>query len=243
MYRDPLELRVNRLSMRRPTTLATHSTQDSTAEAVATTIRVGLAAGPGMFRQGVAALLAAEPDVELLDQVADGEAAWKAIQALEPDVAILDQVLPTASGIEVARRVAAAALGTRCLLLAMHEDATQASQALRAGAAGYVLKENSFEELMLALRSIDAGGTFVSPSIATRLRALRHSGQGAQALSPRELEVVRLLAAGMRSKEIARALAISPQTVETHRRRLMRKLEVHSTAEVVRYAAQSGVLV
>lgn len=204
---------------------------------------VVLADGHGMFCQGLGSLLAAEPDVELLALVGDGEAAWHAIQVHEPDVAILDLRLTKASGIEVARRVAAAALDTRCLLLATHEDPTLAPQALRAGAAGYVLKENKFEQLMLALHTIHCGGTFVSPAIATKLRALRRRGHDTAVLSPTEREVVRLLAAGKSSKEIARILAISPQTVNTNRRRLMKKLNLHSSAEVVRFAVQSGLVV
>lgn len=216
--------------------------QEPHADPRAATIGVVLADSNGMFRQGLAALLAAHPEVEVLAQVADGEAAWQAIQTREPDIAILDLVLTKATGIEVTRRVAAAARDTRCLMLATHEDPDLASQALRAGAAGYVLKHSRFEELMLALRSINAGGTFISPSIATKLRALQRDGRDPVTLSPREREVVRLLAVGKRTKEIARALGISPHTVDTHRRRLMKKLRLGSAAEVVRYAAQSGLL-
>jgi DNA-binding NarL/FixJ family response regulator len=215
---------------------------DSHAEVCPRAIAVVLADRHGMFRQGLASLLSAEPDVLLLAQVADGEAVWQAIRIYEPDVAILDLVLTKASGIEVMRRVDAAALGTRCLILANHEDPSLASQALGAGAAGYVLKDSDLAELMLALRSIDAGGVFVSPSIAIKLRAVRRGGHGSVVLSPRELEVVRLLAAGKSSKEIARALVISPQTVDTHRRRLMKKLQLHSAIEVVCYAAQNRLL-
>lgn len=243
MHHALLKLGFDRLNLARPIPASTGLTRDASAEPDATTIRVLLADGHSMVRQGLAALLTAEPDVDFVTQVGDGEAAWQAIQTQEPDVAILDLLLTKASGIEIARRVDTAPLGTRCLMLATHEDPTLASQALRAGASGYVLKENKFEELKLAMRSIHLGGTFVSPAIAIKLRALRRHGNDTAALSLREREVVRLLAAGKSSKGIARVLAISPQTVDTHRRRLMRKPNLHSAAEVVRFAVQSGLAV
>ncbi len=202
-----------------------------------------LADDHAIVRQGLASLLLAEPDIALLAQAADGEAAWQSIQAHRPDIAILDLSMPRATGIEVTRRVEAAALGTRCLLLTMHDDPAAALQAQEAGAAGYVLKDNSFEELVLAVRSIAAGGTFVTPSVRAKLRALERNGQRPMALSPRELEVIRLIAAGHSSKEIGRPLAISPRTVDTYRNRLMKKLGLHSVADVVRWVVQRGMVV
>jgi len=242
MERDSLNLGVYRPPPARSLSDSAQPAYDSSAEACAATIRVLLAGVQGMFRQGLASLLEAECDVGSVVQVGDGESAWRAIRTGEPDVAIIDLVLPDASGFEVVRRVDAAALGTRCLMLASHEDPVLASQALRAGAAGYVIKQGRFEELMLALRSIEAGGTFVSPSLADKLRSLRRNGPHIPVLSPREQDVVRLLAAGKSSKGIARTLEISPQTVDTHRRRLMRKLRLHSATEVVRYAVQIGLI-
>jgi DNA-binding NarL/FixJ family response regulator len=229
-------------SLERPRAAPTSPTHNSDTQADPRPLGIVLADSHGLCRQGLAALLKAQPDVEILAQVADGEAAWQAIRAHGPQVAILDPDLPRACGIEVVSRVVTAGLGTRCLLLAMHQDPALACQALRAGAAGYVLRENSFEELMLALGSIDAGGTYLSPAIRTKLRDLRSEGHSTLALSPREADVVRLLAAGGSSKEIGRALDISSQTVDTHRRRLMRKLGCHSATEVVSYAARSGLL-
>ncbi len=202
-----------------------------------------LADDHAIVRQGLASLLLAEPDIALLAQAADGEAAWQSIQAHRPDIAILDLSMPRATGIEVTRRVEAAGMRTRCLLLTMHDDPSAALQAQEAGAAGYVLKDNSFEELVLAVRSIAAGGTFVTPSVRAKLRALERNGQRPMALSPRELEVIRLIAAGHSSKEIGRALAISPRTVDTYRNRLMKKLGLHSVADVVRWVVQRGMVV
>jgi DNA-binding NarL/FixJ family response regulator len=205
-------------------------------------IGVILADDHAIVRQGLAALLQAEPDIVLLGLAADGAAAWSMIATHQPDIAILDLSMPQATGIEITRRVEAAALDTRCLLLTMHDDPAAALEAQAAGAAGYILKDNSFEDLVLAVRSIAAGGTFVTPSIRAKLRALQRNGQGSIALSSREREVIRLVALGHSSKEIARVLDISPRTVDTYRNRLMHKLRLHSVADVVRYAVQGGML-
>lgn len=201
-----------------------------------------LADDHAIVRQGLAALLQREPDIAILAQAADGEAAWGLIETHQPDIAILDLAMPRATGIEVARRVQAAALDTRVVLLTMHDDAATALQAQEAGVTGFVVKDNSFEELTLAVRTVAAGGTFVTPAVRAKLNALRRNGDKPVALSPREREVIRLIAAGQSSKEIGRALAISPRTVDTYRDRLRDKLGLRSVAEVVLYAVQCGML-
>ena len=201
-----------------------------------------LADDHAIVRQGLAALLQGVPDISLLAQAADGEAAWHLIEVHQPDIAILDLAMPRATGIEIARRVEVEALDTRVVLLTMRDDAATALQAQQAGVTGFVVKDNSFEELALAVRSVAAGGTFVTPSVRAKLNALRRSGEKPVALSPREREVVRLIAAGRSSKEIGRVLAISPRTVDTYRDRLRDKLNLHSVAELVLYAAQCGML-
>jgi DNA-binding NarL/FixJ family response regulator len=205
-------------------------------------LSVILADDHAIVRQGLAALLQGVPDISLLAQAADGEAAWELIETHQPDIAILDLAMPRATGIEVARRVEAAALDTRVVLLTMRDDAATALQAQQAGVTGFVIKDNSFEELALAVRSVAAGGTFVTPAVRAKLNGLRRSGQRPVALSPREREVVRLIAGGQTSKEIGRALAISPRTVDTYRDRLRDKLGLHTVAELVLYAAQCGWL-
>jgi DNA-binding NarL/FixJ family response regulator len=201
-----------------------------------------LADDHAIVRQGFAALLQAEPDIALLGQAGDGEAAWRLIETLQPDVAILDLEMPKATGIEVACRVEDAALETRVVLLTMHDDAASALQAQEAGVAGFVVKDNSFEDLVMAVRSVAAGGTFVTPAIRAKLRAFQRNGPPPVVLSPREREVIRLIAGGKSSKEIGRALAISPRTVDTYRNRLMDKLGLHSVADVVRWAVERGMV-
>jgi DNA-binding NarL/FixJ family response regulator len=195
-----------------------------------------------IFRQGLASLLQAEADIVLLAQASTGAEAWGLIESLRPDVAILDLSMPLLSGIEVARRVETTGLDTRIVLLTMHDDPSAVLQALETGVAGYVLKDNSFEELVQAVQSVAAGGTFVTPSIRAKLRTLQREGRPAVPLSPREREVIRLIALGNSSKEIARIMVISPRTVDTYRSRSMEKLGLHSLADVVRYAVQAGMV-
>jgi DNA-binding NarL/FixJ family response regulator len=206
------------------------------------TITVILADDHPIFRQGLVALLQAQTDIALLAQAGTGAEAWRLIETLHPQVAILDVTMPEGGGIEVVRRCEAADLETRTVLLTMHDDPALAIQTQQAGAAGFVLKDNSFEDLILAIRTVAGGGTFVSPVIQGRLRALQRTGRSMAALSERESAVVRLIAMGHSSKEIARRMAVSPRTVDTYRNRAMQKLGLHSLAEVVRYAVKAGML-
>ena len=206
------------------------------------TISVILADDHAVLRQGLAPLLKMEPDIDLLAQAANGQEASQQIQVQRPDVAILDIGMPELSGIEVAREVAAQGLETRIVLLTMCNDPNTAADAQEAGASGYVLKDSAFEELLLAVRTVAAGGTFMTPSIRAKLRELKHRGCADVTLSAREREVVRLIALGNSSKEIARILEISPATVGTYRNRLMEKLALHTVADVVRYAVRAGMV-
>jgi len=205
-------------------------------------IGVVLADDHPIFRQGMAALLSAEDAIDLLAQAGTGEETWQLIETLQPQVAILDQSMPDGSGIDIARRCEASALETRTVLLTMHDDAALALQAQQAGVAGFVLKDNSFEDLVLAVRTVAAGGTFLTPSIRAKLRALQRGGHCAIALSAREQETLRLIGLGHSSKAIARLMSISPRTIDTYRNRAMRKLGLHSLADVVRYTLKAGLL-
>jgi DNA-binding NarL/FixJ family response regulator len=162
-----------------------------------------LADDHAIVRQGFAALLQAEPDIALLGQAADGEAAWRLIETLQTDIAILDLAMPKATGIEIACHVEAAALKTRVVLHTMYDDAASALQAQEAGIAGYVVKDNSFEELVMAMRSVAAGGTFVTQAIRAKLRVFQRDGQKPAVLSPREREVIRLIAGARAARRSA----------------------------------------
>lgn len=148
-------------------------------------IRVIAADDHALFRQGLAALLQPAKDIVLLAQAANGREAWNLIERLRPDLAILDICMPGMSGIEVTQKTVAAGLATQLLLLTAHGEPSLAMDAQEAGAAGYLLKENSLEELVLAVRTVAAGGTFVTPSIRAELRQLQRQGAMTAALSPR----------------------------------------------------------
>jgi DNA-binding NarL/FixJ family response regulator len=205
-------------------------------------ITVIVADDHAIFRQGLAFLLQAESDITLLAHASNGSEAWGLIESLRPDVAILDLSMPESTGIEVARRVEAAGLDTRVVLLTMHDDPSAVLQAQETGVAGYILKDNSFEELVQAVHAVAAGGTFITPSIRAKLRAIQRNGRPGVPLSSREREVIRLIALGNSSKETARILGLSPRTVETYRSRSMDKLGLHALADLVRYAVQAGMV-
>jgi len=205
-------------------------------------IKIVLADDHAMIRQGLAPLLEAERGMELLAQAGNGREAWGLIESLRPDVAILDISMPEMTGIEVTRRVVDAGLYTQVILLTMHDDPSAALEGQEAGASGYVLKDNSFEELVQAVHAVVAGGSFVTPSIREKLRKLQRQGQSTVLLSKREREVIKLIALGRSSKEIGQIMGISPRTVETYRKRLMDKLDLNTLADVVRYAMRTGMV-
>jgi len=206
-------------------------------------ITIVLADDHAIIRQGLTPLFEAEEGMELVAEAGNGQEAWTLIESLRPDVAILDVSMPEMTGIEVTRRVVDAGVSTRIILLTMHEDPSAVLEAQEAGASGYVLKDNSFEELVQAVRIVVAGGSFVTPSVQQKLRKLQAEGRPATLLSKREREVIKLIAEGRSSKEIARLMDISPRTVDTYRKRLMEKLDLHTLADVVRYAVRSGMIV
>ncbi|MEN8214128.1 MAG: response regulator transcription factor [Pseudomonadota bacterium] len=204
-------------------------------------IRLLLADDHAIFLQGLTRLLDAWPEARIVAEAADGQEAWNLILKHNPDVAVVDIKMPQMSGIEIAEHVRARGLSTRVLVLTMHDEPALALEAEQAGVDGYVLKDNTFEELSEAIKTVFSGHRYISPSVAENLHAFRLKSGGVS-LSPREREVLTLIASGLSSKAIARQLGISPKTVETHRSRLMTKLNLHSVAELVRYAVQTGFL-
>ncbi len=203
--------------------------------------RLLLADDHAIFLQGLTKLLDAWPEAKVVAEAADGQEAWELILRHKPDVAVVDIKMPQMSGIEIAEQVRAQGLSTRVVLLTMHDEPALALEAEQAGIHGYVLKDNTFEELSKAIKTVASGRHYMSPSVSEKLQAFRLSSGGVT-LSPREREVLKLIASGLSGKAIARELGISPKTVETHRVRLMAKLNLHSVAELVRYAVQTGFL-
>ena len=198
--------------------------------------RVLVADDHSMFRQGLVAMLAENDGMEIVGQASRGDEALQMIRDLRPDVAILDVSMPGATGIEVAQELTTARSSTRVVLLTMHADATHARQAVDAGASGYVLKSSVFDELLQAVATALEGGLFLTSSLTARvLRGDQRAG-----LTPRELEILRLIADGKTSRTIARKLGITVRTVETHRANMMTKLDVDNAAALVRFAVENG---
>jgi DNA-binding NarL/FixJ family response regulator len=211
------------------------------------TLSLVLADDHRIVRQGLRALLATEPDFRLVGEAADGLEAVRLVERLRPDVLILDLFLPGLSGLEVARRVHQRLPHTRIVILSMYDNEAYVVEALRAGAAAYVLKVSGAEELMRAVREAAAGRQFLSPPISEHaLQSYRDKTASPadpfESLTDREREVLQLTAEGHSGNAVAERLFISPRTVESHRTNLMRKLGLRNQKELVRYAAQRGLL-
>ena len=194
-----------------------------------------------IVREGLRAVLAAEPDFRLVGEAGDGLEALRLVERLRPDVLVLDLRLPGLGGVEVARRVARRCPRTAVVVLSMHCDPSYVAEALRAGARAYVPKDAGVEELVRAVRAAAAGEEYLSPALPREAIAeLRRQDapDPYAALTPREREVLQLTAEGCSCNEVARRLFISPRTVETHRANVMRKLGVRNQKELIRYAVR-----
>ncbi len=202
-----------------------------------------------VVRQGLRKILEDQRDWTVVAEAGDGREAVKKVLELEPDVAVLDIGMPLLNGIEATRQIVKRSQTARVLILSMHADEAYITQALQAGAKGYLLKDSADSDLIRAVTDVAAGRSFFSPSVARVMlddyvRHLADKGivDRYDALSEREREVFKLIAEGHSNKEIADVLSISPGTVETHRARIFQKLDLHNTAEVVLYAVRRGVI-
>lgn len=202
-----------------------------------------------LVRQGLRKILEAQPSWTVIAEVGDGRSAIQQCAALAPDVAILDIGMPVLNGIEAARQIVRCSPGVRVLMLSMYSDEAYVTRAVEAGVAGYVLKDSAGHELITAVDVVAAGQAFFSPAIArymaddfVRRLGGRRVTDRFETLSPREREIFQLLAEGRTNKEAAALLDISPATIETHRARILEKLDVHNAAELVLYAVRRGVI-
>ena len=205
-------------------------------------IKTIIADDHAMFRQGLAALLQKAPEIELVGQAGDGDQALELIGRENPDLAILDNSMPGLSGLEVVEQLVRKDLKTRFVLLTMHTEPRLASLALQSGAAGFLIKESAFEELLAAIQAVMQGNNYVSPAIAVKM-VENPKDCRALPLTPREREILALIASGLTNRQIADRLCISHKTVDTHRTRLMRKLDLHTTAELVALAIKEGLYI
>ena len=212
------------------------------------TISILLADDHAIVRHGLRALLEAEPDFDVIGEVDDGLAAVTAVERLQPDILVLDLMMPGLNGLDVVRRARRRSPQTRIIILSMYSAEAYVLQALRHGAAAYVLKKSSPTELVQAIRAVLVGHSFLSQSLS--VRAIEGYRQKLKDLSPepydrltdREREVFHLTAEGQTSAEIAARLSISPRTVEMHRQNLMQKLNLNTQADLTRYAIKLGIL-
>src|ERR1700733_81228 len=211
-------------------------------------IRLVVADDHAILRTGLRMLINAQPDMEVVGEAEDGIEAVQAVQKVNPDVVILDVTMPRSGGLDAIKHIAARNRSTRVLLLTMHEEPAYLRTALAAGASGYVLKKSVDADLLSAIRAVSKGRTYVDSELAEILVRDAFSkddiaGSAANSvLSDRELQVLKLGAVGLRSREIAEQIYISTKTVETYRARFAEKLGLKSRAQIVRYALNLGLL-
>jgi DNA-binding NarL/FixJ family response regulator len=210
-------------------------------------ISVVLAEDHKILREGLRALLKKESDIRVVGEVEDGHSAIRLAKKLKPSVVIMDLGMPELNGIEATKRIRRDAPSVKVLVLSMHADRHFVTRSFGAGASGYLLKDCAFQVLAGAIRAVSSGQTYLSPRVAgflveDYLSLSRKVGSSVQTtLTPREREVLQLLAEGKATKQIANRLGVSVKTVETHRRNLMHKLDLHSLAELTRYAIREGL--
>jgi len=211
-------------------------------------LRIFLADDHAMIREGLKMLINSQSDMEVIGEANNGKAAVQQISQLQPDVAVLDISMPEMSGLQATEEIKKTLPRLKILTLTRHNDAGHLQQLLRAGAAGYILKQSAADELIRAIRAVVAGGTYLDPAVAAKVVAgytgklSNWSVERIGTLTEREREVLRLIAHGYSNKEIAGRFELSVKTVEAHKANAMRKLELHSRIDIVRYAILCGWL-
>ena len=208
----------------------------------AATIRVLIADDHAVVREGIRGVLAREEEFEIVGEAADGAEAVKLAAELTPDVVVLDISMPGGSGLDAAAEISASVPGARILILSIHDHEEYVVRSLRAGAHGYLRKDSSPAELRGAIRALHKGGSFFSGDVARTLSSALRNEPRVALLSAREREVLVAIARGRTNKEIGSSLGISVRTVESHRESLMKKLDVHGTASLTRFALDAGLL-
>ena len=211
------------------------------------TIRVALVDDHAILREGLRALLTYYDDIEVVGEAADGDQALALVEETHPDIVIMDIAMPTMSGIEATGRVLERFPDVRVLILTQHDNWRYVVELMRAGASGYVMKRSVGSELITALRAVAGGETFIDPVMAsTVVRELSaHDGVGAggpTALTARERQILALIGDGKSGPQIAAQLFLSLKTISWHRTNIMAKLDLHSTAALVRYALENGLV-
>lgn len=211
-------------------------------------IRVLVVDDHTLLRDGITALLQLAPDMEVVGEAGDGKEALAKVRDLKPDVVLMDLEMPVMDGLEASRQICTRYPEVAVLVLSQYQDADHVLDAIDAGVRGFVNKNAASAELAAAIRSVHEGDSFLSPAAARLLLGrLRRSERGLHEdpydeLTPREKQILKLIAEGKTTRQIAEALVISPKTVEGHRTRLMAKLGVHDRVELVKYAVRKGII-
>lgn len=203
-----------------------------------------------VVREGLRKLLEGESDMEVVGEASNGRQAVEVVRKLRPDVVVMDIAMPLLNGLEATRQIRQAVPGAKVLILSAHSDDTYVEKVIAMGASGYLIKQTSAQYLSEAIRDIHKGKRYFSPTISRRLGygdqkvpdRDAFSGSPIPALSSREAEVLQLVAEGKANKQVAAELGISIKTVEKHRDHLMRKLDIHDTAGLTRYAIEAGII-
>ncbi len=207
-------------------------------------IKILLADDHSLVRQGFKMILDAQQDMQIVGEAGNGREAVELAEKLQPDLIVMDVTMPELNGIEATRRLAQVAPRARVLALSMHKDAVYVREILRAGARGYLLKDSVDADLLAAVRSVAKGEGYLSPGVSDAVLTdyRKHVTDPLDLLTSREREVLQMIAEGKTNKEIATLLNLSVYTVEAHRGRIMEKLNLHSTGELVRFALRSGLI-
>lgn len=209
------------------------------------TIRVLVADDHAIVRKGICALLATEPDINVVGEARNGQEAVAAVEALQPHVILMDLVMPGMNGLEATRRISAHQVGTRVLVLTSFHGDDKVFPAIRAGALGYLLKDSRPEELVEAIRQVHRGESSLHPTIARKLlrelSPLQARSPSDDILTDREVEVLQLVAQGQTNRQIAEQLSISEATVRTHMSKILAKLNLHSRTQAALYALREGI--
>jgi two-component system response regulator NreC len=206
--------------------------------------RILLADDHSVVRNGFRLILEAQWDMEVVGQASNGREAVELAETLQPDVAVMDVTMPELNGIEATRRMEKISPKTRVLALSMHKDAVYVREILRAGARGYLLKDCSESDFLVAVRAVAVGKGYLSPEISDAVLDdyRKHVTNALDHLTSREREVLQMIAESKTNKDIASALNLSVYTVEAHRGRIMEKLNLHSVGELVRFALRNGLI-
>lgn len=206
-------------------------------------IRIVLAEDHTLVRAGIRALLKEIPGIEVVAEASDGREAIRLVETHEPDILLTDIAMPDLNGLEAVARLSRNHPRTRVIVLSMHVDQAYVRQALKAGAAGYLVKGSDVSELVLALKAVAGGKMYLSPAVSKSLvqnylRGSRDTSGRLEYLTSRQREILQLIAEGRSTKEIAQHLHLSIKTVETHRASIMKRLDIHNVAGLVRFAIQ-----